>query len=107
MGSGDEQTAVKRSSYGQYTYPKQDHRRREQQREQHHFRNIGGGVGFVDSAREENKARTVVEIYRTPLKRGDTPGLHPFDTTKTKIETGPNTLLSPGWCLKQLKAALR
>jgi len=32
-----------------------------------HFRYIGGGVGLVDSAREENKARAVVEIY---LNRG-------------------------------------
>jgi len=35
-----------------------------------HFRYMGGGVGFVDSAKEKNKARAVVEIYRTPLKRG-------------------------------------
>jgi len=64
--------------YGQNTYPKQDHRRRKQQREQHHFRYIGVGVGFVDSAREENKARAVAGIY---LNRGLYPlGLHPFDT---------------------------
>ena len=36
---------------------------REQEREQHHFRYIGGGVGFVDSASEENKARAVAEIH--------------------------------------------
>ena len=35
---------------------------------------LGGRVGLVDRAREENKARAVVEIYRYPL------GLHPFDT---------------------------
>ena len=29
-----------------------------------------GNVDSVDSAREKNKARTVVEIYRIPLKRG-------------------------------------
>jgi len=27
---------------------------------------IGGGVSFVDSASEENKARAVVEIYFKP-----------------------------------------
>ena len=31
---------------------------------------IGERVGLVDSAREENKARAVAEIYRIPLKRG-------------------------------------
>jgi len=34
---------------------------------------IGGRVGFVDSAREKNKARAVVEIYRAPLKWGTIP----------------------------------
>ena len=49
-------------------------------------------VGLVDGARENNKARAVVEIYRIPLKRGDAPGLYPLDATKTKIEnwTFPN-----------------
>ena len=37
----------------------------------------GGGVGFVDSARERNKARAVAEIYRTLLKRGRYCGIHP------------------------------
>ena len=48
---------------------------------------VGGGVGFVDSARETNKARAVVKIYRILLNRGRYQlGFHPFDTTKTKIE---------------------
>jgi len=34
---------------------------REQQREQHHFRYIGGGLGLVDSAKEEKKVRVVAE----------------------------------------------
>jgi len=40
--------------------------RREQQREQHHFRYIGRRVGLVDSASEKNKARAVIEIYFEP-----------------------------------------
>ena len=41
-----------------------------------HFRYIGGRVGLVDSAREENKARAVVEIY---LEQGAVPTrLTPF-----------------------------
>jgi len=40
----------------------------------------GGRAGLVDSAREENKARAVVEIYLEPGAI-PTPGLHPFDTT--------------------------
>jgi len=35
-------------------------------------------VGLVDSAREEDKARTVVEICRAPLKRGRCPWLPPL-----------------------------
>ena len=31
---------------------------------------LGGGVGFVDSASEENKTCAVVEIFRIPLNRG-------------------------------------
>ena len=31
------------------------------QREQHHFRYIGGGLGLVDSAKEEKKVRVVAE----------------------------------------------
>ena len=42
---------------------------REQQRKQHHFRYIEGGVGLVDSARAENNARAVDENYRI-LKNG-------------------------------------
>ena len=41
------------------------------------YRN-GGGVGFVDSARDKNKAHAVVEIYRAPLKRGRCPWLLPL-----------------------------
>ena len=46
---------------------------------------LGGRVVLVDSVREKNKARAVVEIF---LETGaiPTPGLHPFDTTKTKIK---------------------
>jgi len=51
-----------------------------------HSRYLGARSGFVDSAREENKARAAVEIY---LETGAL-GLHPFDTTKTKIETKKN-----------------
>ena len=41
---------------------------------------IGGGVGLVDSAREKNKARAVLEIYHIHLNRGRYRGLlHPFD----------------------------
>ena len=60
--------------------------RREQQRELHHFRHVGEGVGFVDSAREKNKARAVAEIYLEP---GVVPtaGLHPSDTTKIPLLT--------------------
>jgi len=54
----------------------------------------GAGVGFVDSAREENKALTPLPKraqwlkFSVILRNGDdTPGLHPFDTTKTKIDT--------------------
>ena len=36
---------------------------REQQREKHHFRYIGGGVALVDSASEENNAHAAAEIY--------------------------------------------
>ena len=49
--------------------------------------NIGGGVGLVDSAKEENKARAVVEIYRIPLIRGRYHRIHPFDITETNFES--------------------
>ena len=42
---------------------------------------IGGRVDLVDSAREKNKARAVVEIYRNLLKQGRYHGLHPFNTS--------------------------
>jgi len=45
---------------------------------------MGVGVGFVDSASEKTKARTVVEIYLEPGVI-PIPGLHPSDTTKTFI----------------------
>jgi len=46
--------------------------------------NISEGESVLaDSAREKNKARTVVEIYRILFNRGRyQPGFHPFDTTK-------------------------
>jgi len=47
---------------------------------------MGGRVGFVDSAREKDKARAVAENYFTLLKRGRYHGLHHVNTTKTKIE---------------------
>jgi len=37
-----------------------------------------GRVVLVDSAREKNKARAVVEIYRILLNRGRYRGMHPF-----------------------------
>jgi len=44
-------------------------------------------VGFVDSAREKNKAREVVEICRILLNRGRYQlGFYPSDATKTKID---------------------
>ena len=43
-----------------------------------HFRFLGGGVGLVDSARENYKARAVVEIYRILLNRGQ---YHVLDVT--------------------------
>jgi len=42
------------------------------------------GVGFVDSAREKNKARAVAEIYLNQGRQKLFSSL--FDTTKTKIE---------------------
>ena len=58
--------------------------RREQQREQHHFRFIGRGVGLVDSAKEK-KTSAVAEIY---LNRGRcTLCLHPFDTSSPYDQT--------------------
>jgi len=43
---------------------------------------------IVDSAREKNKARTLVEICRILLNRGRyQPGFHPFETPKTKIKS--------------------
>ena len=38
----------------------------------------GKSVDLVDSAKETNKARAVVGIYRIPLKRGDTAWLAPL-----------------------------
>ena len=38
----------------------------------------GERAGFVDSTREEDKARTVAEIYRIHLKRGRYPWLPPL-----------------------------
>ena len=35
-------------------------------------------VGLVGSAREKNKARAVIEIYRIPMKRGRCPWLTPL-----------------------------
>ena len=52
-----------------------------------HSRYIGGRVGLVDSAREKDKTRTVAKIYRILLKQGRHSGLHPFDSTKTKIDS--------------------
>ena len=49
---------------------------------------IGGGVGFVDSEREKNKARAVLEISEPGVL--PTPGLHPFDTTKTRCSHTTN-----------------
>ena len=85
MESCDEQTAVKRR-YGQNTYPKQDYRRPEQQQKQHHFRDIGGGVGFVVSAREKTKRARWLRFTILLCNGGATTGFHPFDATTTKIE---------------------
>jgi len=47
---------------------------------------MGGGVGFVDSARGKTKARAVVEIY---LEQGvtPTPGFHPFELELELIQS--------------------
>ena len=85
------------ADWGKITRGQREHRKRQSGRSREspghgepwldvrtHFRYLGGGVGFVDSASEKTKARTVVEIYLEPGVI-PIPGLHPSDTTKTFI----------------------